>query len=66
MKITIEVLPFTKGQRVQMTEEARAMFRGPYTGVVVGYTRRPDRTVRVVKDGQKTPQVYAVQFWEAA
>lgn len=55
------------GARVVATAACRAQFRfrkdQPDTGQVVGYGHDEDQ-IRVVRDGQTTPQTFHRRFWD--
>jgi hypothetical protein len=58
---------FTKGQRVQMTQQAvtnGVVRKLPVYGTVVGHGRKHWKHIRVQRDGRKTVSTYAPIFWE--
>ncbi len=56
---------FEKGDRVEMTEDARRIFarHTSYTGTVVTEPRSP-LFVTVLRDGCKNPERWHVDFWQ--
>jgi hypothetical protein len=58
---------FTKGQRVQMTQQAvenGVVPKLPVYGTFLRYARKDPGHLRIVRDGQKTISTYAPIFWE--